>query len=53
MVVEALKYEVPMVSKNARKGAFGLIGLSIVNKGPICLSGGPNMTCIDQVKAAV
>lgn len=30
-----------MVNSNARKEAFGLIGLSVVNNGPICLSGGP------------
>ena len=30
-----------MVSRNARKEAFGLIGPSVVNDGPICLSGGP------------
>ena len=41
MVAEALKYKVPMVSRNARKGAFGLIGLSVLNNGPIYLSGGP------------
>ena len=48
LIAEEPNQKAHMISRNIRKGAFGVIGHSILNKGLFCLSDGRLQPKVDQ-----